>query len=88
MSVVGEVTYRRLPFQGFPDASLPIGIWGSEGQATGDATGGVLAITSLLSSTQQKSGTMFNMEWVHVQTNQAVSESGDIEIIGAAFPSP
>jgi len=86
MSVVVAPSYTRLPFEGDVNPALPAGIWGSEDQATGDPSGGVLAVTTLLSSTQQKSGNIFNLEWLHVQTNGNSSELGSIEIIGAAAP--
>lgn len=86
MSVVVETSYRRFPFEGDPDLAQPIGMWGSEDQATGDATGGVLAITTLLSSTQQRSGNIFSIEFLHMQTSTATPIEASLELIGSSFP--
>lgn len=87
MSVVQSQLVQRLPFQGEADPALPIGVWGFSLQATGDASGNVLATTAILASiSQSKSGSMFSLEHFNMQTNTVGSELARMEIIGAAPP--
>jgi len=87
MSVGVQELVKRLPIQGWKDPALPIGIWGFEEQAVGDAGGGILSCTAILASASQaKSGSFFSLEAFNLQTNIINGEIGSLNLQGAEFP--
>lgn len=74
MSVSATIGVERLPWQGFQELALPIGVWASQQQVLGDATGGGAAIQMILVESGGSPGAqLFNLEQVAAFHNGAAA---------------
>jgi len=82
VSIFERTTITRRPYGAFLDATLPVGIWLSRGEVTGDTSGGTQDIEILFSSTAQlRTQEIFSLEQLSVFLTSGASQVASIRTV-------
>lgn len=69
MSIINQVVVARREFPGYPDPSLPIGIWQGTGQVIGDASGGNMEVDLVFNrSTAERDGNFYSFDQLMINS--------------------
>lgn len=85
MTIVANFPFRRLPYRGYDDPSLPVGIWWGSGTVVGDASGGTAQVRfEFAAEGVPVSGDIFNLEQLSVLLSVLANEDGFLTTVGLA----
>lgn len=83
MTIVVDIPIRRLPYRGYDDPSLPVGIWWGSGVLVGDASGGTQQIRFLAKvEGDPVSGDMLNLEQIMAFVSTSTATSAFLSPVG------
>ncbi len=70
VAISGASRPRHLPFRGSSNPSLPIGMWEADAEVTGDASGGDMGVSCVLTEAGQVDDDYYSLESMEFQVDQ------------------
>jgi len=88
MTVIGTFPVQRLPWRGYDDPALPVGIWMASGTTVGDASGGSIRVRlAFTTENAPASGDIFNLEQLTSFSSVGATRTGFMTAVNLA-PAP